>query len=191
MPNFNKKLSDTSVRIGEVRFSYVHVFTPRANEDGTPGKYSAQLLIPKANKEAVKLINDAINAAKEAGKTSKWSGKIPARLTSPLRDGDEEHPEEENYEGMWFMNTSSGANYRPTVKIRADGKLVDPLDQEEFYSGCWGCAVINFYPYSFNGNNGVTAGLNLVLKTRDDKSLAGGMSAEAAFGDLADGDFLD
>ena len=57
--NFNKKLSETSVRIGEVRFSYAHVFEPRSTNGGDP-KYSVSILIPKSNTGAVKLIEDAV-----------------------------------------------------------------------------------------------------------------------------------
>ena len=65
MANFNKKISETAIRIGEVRFSYAYVFSPRKNEDGTDGKYSVQLLIPKTDKTALTLIENAINAAKQ------------------------------------------------------------------------------------------------------------------------------
>ena len=61
--NLNKSLSDTAVRIGECRFSYVNVFTPRAKEDGTPGKYSVQLIIPKTDKVAKAMIDAAVEAA--------------------------------------------------------------------------------------------------------------------------------
>ena len=33
--NYNKRISDTSIRLGLVRFGYVNVFAPRKNEDGT------------------------------------------------------------------------------------------------------------------------------------------------------------
>jgi hypothetical protein len=35
MPKFNKKISDTEIRLGEVRFSYANVFSKRMNPDGT------------------------------------------------------------------------------------------------------------------------------------------------------------
>ena len=41
MAKFNKKIKDTSIRIGEVRFSYTAVFQPKKNDDGTPSKYGA------------------------------------------------------------------------------------------------------------------------------------------------------
>ena len=190
MENFNKKFTETSLRIGEVRFSYVNVFSPRKNEDGTPGKYSVQLLSPKSNKQGLKMIEEAMEAAKQKGKTDKWGGKIPARMQSVLRDGDEEHPDEEVYEGMMFMNCSTVNP--PQVSVRENGAINAALDANDFYSGCWGAAVVNFYPYSVSGNNGVACGLNLVIKTRDDESLGGSaMSADAAFGDMADLSCLD
>lgn len=190
MENFNKKFTETSLRIGEVRFSYANVFSPRKNEDGTPGKYSVQLLIPKSNKQGLKMIEEAMEAAKQKGKTDKWGGKIPARMQSVLRDGDEEHPDEEVYEGMMFMNCSTVNP--PQVSVRENGAINAALDTNDFYSGCWGAAVVNFYPYSVSGNNGVACGLNLVIKTRDDESLGGSaMSTDAAFGDMADLSCLD
>ena len=49
MANFNKKISETSVRLGEVRFCYANVFKPRLDEEGNPDKYSVQVLVPKAD----------------------------------------------------------------------------------------------------------------------------------------------
>jgi hypothetical protein len=104
MENFNQPITATSIRIGEVRFSYVYVFSPRKNEDGTDGKYSVQILIPKTEAQAKKRIDAAIEAAKQAGVASRWNGKMPpaSKLHIPLRDGDEEYPDDDTYQGMWF-----------------------------------------------------------------------------------------
>lgn len=185
--SFNKRISETSLRIGPVRFSYANVFSPRKNEDGTDGKYGVQLLIPKSDKEAVAMINKAFEAAKQAGASSKWDGKIPAALkakTSPLRDGDIEKEGEEVYEGMWFINTNSPT--KPGVRVLENGVISEALDGDDFFSGCWGAATINFYPYKVSGNTGVAAGLNNVIKTKDDKKLGGGSSAEADFNDMVE-----
>ncbi len=187
--NYNKKISDTSIRLGLVRFGYVNVFVPRKNEDGTDSKYSVQLLIPKKDTQAKALIEAAVEAAKEKGKTSKWNGKIPpaSKLTLPLRDGDDEFPDDPTYEGMWFMNASTSADRKPGVRILDGGQIVEALDGDDFYSGCYGCATVNFFPYNFNGNMGVSAGLNNVIKIEDGDRLAGGHSAEEDFGDLTGG----
>lgn len=185
MPNYNKKISETAVRIGEVRFSYAYLFAPRANDDGTE-KYSVQLLIPKSDTTAKKILDAAIEAAKQNGVSAKWNGKMPApaKLRLPLRDGDEEYPGDPIYEGMWFMNASTSKDYKPGVAVLENGQMHEALDSDDFYSGCYGCATMNFYPYNAKGNMGVAAGLNNVIKTRDGDKLAGGHSAEQDFADL-------
>lgn len=194
MANYNKKISDTNIRIGdELRFGYVHVHNARKKEDGTDDKYGVQLLIPKTNTEAVKLINDAIEVAKKNGVNTKWNGRLPAasKLTLPLRDGDEEFPDDEVYAGHWFMNANTGLNRKPGVRVLENGQLVEALDDDDFYSGCYGCATISLYPYNSNGNVGVACALNNVVKTRDGERLAGGRSAEQDFDDLTSGSCLD
>ena len=186
MANFNKKISETSIRLGEVRFGYVNVFAPRKNEDGTDGKYSVQILIPKGDKQAVKLIEDAVNAAKTNGVSSKWNGKMPpaSKLKTPLRDGDEEFPEDPTYEGMFFMN--AGSTTKPGVRVLENGAMSEALDSDDFYSGCYGCVTVNMFPYNTSGNVGVAAGLNNLIKTRDGERLSGGHTAEEDFNDLVD-----
>ena len=189
MANYNKKISETAVRLGEVRFCYANVFAPRAKEDGTPGKYSVQLLIPKTDAVAKKLIDDAMAAAAKNGVSSKFNGKMPRNLKTPLRDGDDEFPEDETYQGMWFMNCSSSAENKPGVAVLENDQIAEALDGDDFYSGCYGCASINFFPYNTSGNQGVAAGLNNVIKTRDGEKLSGGKSAKEDFADLA-GDLM-
>lgn len=181
--NYNKRISDTTVRLGEVRFCYVHVFEPRKDDDGGEGKYSVCILIPKTDKQAIQLVEDATNVAKEKGKSGKWGGKIPGRMSTPLRDGDEEDKGEE-YEGMMFFNASCKS--KPGVRVLDGGMIVEALDSDDMYSGAWGAVTVNFFPYDSNGNKGVGAGLNNLIKTRDDEKLAGGASAESDFGDMAD-----
>lgn len=191
MANYNKVITATSVRLGEVRFSYANVFAVRKNEDGSDGKYSVCLLIPKSDAQAKKLIDAAVEAAKQAGIPSKWGGKLPsaAKLHLPLRDGDAENPDDPTYEGMWFMNASS--TQKPGVRVLENGVMNEALDSDDFYSGCWGAVVVNFFPYNVSGNVGVAAGLNNLIKTRDDERFGGGRSADADFGDMASGSCLD
>lgn len=184
MANYNKKISDTNIRLGEVRFSYANVFEKRRNPDGTEGKYSVCVVIPKSDKAAIALFNEAYEAARLQGKTSKWGGKIPAKVTSPLHDGDEERPDDETFEGMMYFNCSS--QRAPGVRVKEDGFISEAVDDNDFYSGCWGAVTVNLFPYASSGNMGVGVGLNNVIKTRDDKRLAGGRSAEADFSDMED-----
>ena len=88
-------MSQTKVITGKVRFSYVQVFEPKAmNESSTP-KYSISLIIPKGDKKTLDKIKAAIESAIEEGKTSKWGGKVPKNLKTPLRDGDDEREDDE------------------------------------------------------------------------------------------------
>ena len=173
---------------GLVRFSYVNIFKSRAFHEGDDAKYSICLLIPKSDKATLKKIKAAIEEATQEGITSKWGGKRPSNLRTPLRDGDEERAEEaEEYEGMYFLNASS--NSKPGI---VDKDLNEILDPEEVYSGCWGRASINFFPYDAKGNKGVGAGLNNIQKIKDGEALGGARaSAESDFGDgfkVDDGD---
>lgn len=183
--NYNKRLSDTSVRIGEVRFSYAHVFEPRSTNGGDP-KYSVSLLIPKSNTAAVKLIEDAVNAAKQLGKTSKWGGKIPGNCKTPLRDGDTERPDDPAYAGCYFINAN--ANSAPGI-VDADRNPI--LTRSEVYSGVYGRASITFYAFNSSGNRGIACGLNNLQKVRDGEPLGGKASAEDDFATDEDDDFLD
>lgn len=185
MANYNKKITATSARLGEVRFSYAHVFEPYASEEGKEKKYSCTVLIPKTDTDTIAVINECVEAAKEVGKTKKWGGKIPAKLHTPIRDGDEEWEDKgEAYKGMWFFNCSSK---NPVgVRVRENGKVVEALDQEDFYSGCWGAVSVGFFAFDNTGTKGVGVGLNNVIKTRDDERLAGGTSADEDFADMGD-----
>ena len=184
MPKFNKKISDTEIRLGEVRFSYAHVFTPALNDKGEPDKYGCTLLIPKTETQMIKLVEDAIEAAKLKGKADKWGGKIPGGdKMNPLKDGDDVHPDKPEFEGMYFLNAKSKT--KPGVRVLEDGMPSEPLDESEFYSGCWGAATISFYAYNHpQGGKGVGVGLGNVVKTRDDERFGGGRSADEDFGDL-------
>lgn len=179
----NLKKTDTSIRIGEVRFSYARVFEPYKQEGQETAKYSCCILVPKSNKEAIKLITDAVDAAAKVGAEKFWSNKVPATLKKPLRDGEDEHPDDPVYKGMMFFNCNN--TRKPGVQVLDDGERYNADSDDDFYSGCWGAVTVNFYPYNKNGNKGVGASLGNLIKTRDDDRLSGGgESTEDSFGDL-------
>lgn len=194
MPNYNKSISDTSIRIGEVRFSFAYVFSPRKGDDGAPGKYGVQVLIPKSNTEAVRLIKEAAEAAKKIGPKAGWGNKTPAaiaKLQPNLRDGDDEYPDDDTYKGMWFINANTPQDRKPGVCVLENGSVSDALDESDFYSGCYGAVTISMFAYNTNGNTGIACALNNVLKTRDGERLAGGRTADQDFGDLIGASCLD
>ena len=168
--------NDTKVVTGVVRLSYAHLFEPKSINGSDP-KYSVSLIIPKDDKQMVKVLEQAIDNAKELGK-SKWGGKIPSNLKLPLRDGDEDRPEDEAYENSYFINANSerAPQVVGTEKDKATGKAI-PLGPDEVYSGCYARASINFYPFNVNGNKGVACSLISIQKIDDGEPLAGVASA--------------
>ena len=170
----------TKVVTGKVRFSYVNIFKSRAFQADQDAKFSICLLIPKEDKATLKKIKAAIDEAIQECISSKWNGKKPANVKLPLRDGDEERADEApEYEGMMFLNANS--TQKPGI---VDKDLNEILDPDEVYSGCWGRASINFYPFSVNGNKGIGVGLNNVQKLKDGEHLgAARASAESDFDD--------
>ncbi len=177
----------TKVITGEVRFSYLHVFE-KCSIDGGDEKYSVSLLIPKTDKKTITAINKAIEAAKQAG-IGRFGGKIPAVLKLPLRDGDDERPEDESYAGCYFVNAN--CTQQPGLVYKNGQRIIDSTD---LYSGCYGLASINFYAFNSNGNKGIACGLNHLMKTRDGEPLGGRSRVEddfaAYFDDEADEDYL-
>ena len=183
-------MEGTKVITGKVRFSYVNIFKSRAFQPGQEEKYSICLLIPKKDKETIANIKRAIDAAVQQGISEKWGGKKPATLKLPLRDGDLERAEEaEEYVGMMFLNANSNA--KPGIIDQYKNEILDP---DEVYSGCWGRASINFYPFNSNGNKGIGVGLNNIQKLGEGTRLgAARASAESDFADdyEDDEDYLD
>ena len=174
----SNQVNSTKVVTGKVRFCYVNVFEPTAMNEGDTPKYNICVLIPKSDTATIDKINKAINAAKEAGKAklADKNGRIPANLKLPMRDGDVERPDDPAFEGMYFINANSMR--QPSI---VDRSLNPIMTRDEFYSGCYGRASINFYAFNVS-SKGIAAGLNNLQKLEDGEMLAGGSTAEEDFG---------
>jgi hypothetical protein len=166
----------TKVKVvtGKVRFSYANVFAPKASVEGGTPKYSVSIIIPKSDKETISKLQKAFEETKAAS-SAYFGGSIPKNLKGGLRDGDAEK-EDAAYEGCYFINANSVQ--KPGV---VDQDLNPILDQNEFYSGCYGRASITFYPYNAQGSKGIACGLNNVQKLEDGEKLGGGTTAAADF----------
>lgn len=178
-------VSKTKVITGKnTRLSYFHGWEP-ISINGSPERYSVSVLIPKDDKETVKAINDAVDAAIEEG-IAKFGGKKPnkAAIKLPLRDGDTER-EDEAYAGHWFINANS-----KTAPQIVDKAVKPILDRDEVYSGCYARVSLNFYAFNSNGNKGIACGLGNIQKIRDGESLGGRSSAADDFSTEEDDAFL-
>lgn len=172
-------VKDTKVVFGPCRLSYTHVFTKYAPDGDTDnGKYMTNVLIPKSEKETVKALQQAIEAAKKSGIVSKWGGKEPKNLELPLRDGGTDK-DDEVYEDCFFINAKSST--RPGICDKNKNPIVD---EEEIYSGVYAYVSVSFYPYDKNGNRGIACGLNNIMKFKDGERLGGRTSAENDFADI-------
>ena len=171
-------MDTTKVITGKVRFCYEHVFEPQALNEGETPKYSVCILIRKDDTATLDKVKKAIEAAKLVGKAkiADKNGKIPSNIKIPLRDGDEERGDDPAFEGCYFLNASS--NRRPSI---VDRNLEEIMSRDEFYSGCYGRASINFYAFNVQ-SKGIAAGLNNLQKLEDGEPLAGGASAAEDFG---------
>lgn len=152
---------------GKVRFSYANVFTPVDKGDGKTPKYSVSIIIPKSDKETINKINKAFEEAK-ANSAGYFGGSIPKMLKGGLRDGDAEK-EDAAYAGSYFINANSVR--KPSV---VDAEMQPIIDPDEFYSGCYGRAAIEFYPYNMEGSKGIACGLGNLQKLEDGERLGGG-----------------
>ena len=164
----------TKVITGKCRASYVHIFEPHSTNGSEP-KYSISIIIPKSDADTIGKIRAAIEEARQSG-ISKWNGKIPPNLKLPLRDGDEERPDDPAYADSYFINCNSVE--KPGI---VDRKRVPITDPTVIYSGCYIRVSINFYPFNTNGNRGVGAGLGNVQFWCDGDPLNGRVRAEDEF----------
>lgn len=171
----------THVVTGKVRFSYMHVFQPYAQQQGADPKYSTTILVHKSDLQTKALIDAAIEAAKQQG-ASKWGGVIPPILAICVHDGDGVRPSDgmpfgEECRGHWVFTASS----KQPPKV-VDAQVQPVLDQNEVYSGCYGRASVDFFAYNSAGKKGVGCGLQNVQKLEDGTPLGNRTSAEDDFG---------
>lgn len=181
-----------NITIVGVRFGYVKVFEPQINENTGKEEYSICVLIPKTNAKAISIVKKAIDEVLNDKKSlSKWGMEnlVRGQIATPLKDGDESkdtilHPE---YKGMLYFNARS--KNRPGV---ADIDKNPILNNEEFYSGCWGAFNGSVFAYNADGKKkGISIGLNNVMKMHEGKPLTGRQSIDEAFADVSDDVFSD
>lgn len=171
----------TQVTTGEVRISYEHLLKPYAAKPGAEEKYSATLLIPKADAATKQRIDQAVQAAVSEGVSAKWGGVRPQQPSVPIHDGDGLRPNGGAFgpecKGCWVITASS--KQRQGV---VDLNLNPILDPTEVYSGMYANVCLNFFAYNSTGKKGIGCGLGPVQKTRDGDPLGGRVTAAEAFG---------
>lgn len=180
-------MNNTKVVTGTVRLSYFHGFEPVAINGGD-AKYSTAILIPKSDKATLQAINEAVDAAIDAGIGKFGGGKRPNKqaIKLPLRDGDIEKGDDPNYTGHYFLNASS----KSAPKI-VDRKVQPILDPDAVYSGCYARVALNFYAFNTNGNKGIAVGLGNIQLVKAGDPIGGRSKPEDDFKPLDDEDEYD
>lgn len=184
---------NTKVLTAKVRFSYAHVFEPKAIQEGQEPKYSVSILIDKSDTITLSRVNNAIEAAKVEGiakygeklqKLIKSKKNLPPNFKNPLHDGDVEREDNEEYEGKMYVNANNKRKPNVVGTEKDEGGNFEVLyDDEDFYSGCYGRATLNFFAFN-NQSQGVGCSLENLQKLADGERLgAPRESAEDAFGE--------
>jgi len=162
------------------RAAYAYVFKAQPAMDATKSpQFSLTLIFDKKTdlgklKEAIVTVAQA----KFGPKAKQMLDK--GQLKNPLRDGDEDRPNDEAFKGSIFLTARS--NDKPGV---VDLDAVPLMSQDDFYSGCIARADVWIYAFEKAGNKGVAAILNNVQKVEDGERVSGRRSAEEAFKDEA------
>lgn len=157
------------VSLTGVQMAFAHLAEPFAFQGGT-AKYSALVLIPKDNIEALAAVNKAI--AQAQSEFHQKNGR-PFTGRTPLKDGAEntKHPEFES-----FMTFNAATSLKaPPVVVDED---VQPITSDsEFYPGIGVRVVVRPYSYDVAGNSGISFALNGVqVVDRSTDRLEGGNS---------------
>lgn len=181
----------TKVITGKIRFSFVNIFEPKANNNGGEPKYSVTLLIPKSDTVTVGKIKEAIAEAREVFCSRNGATALPQKPNHTLHDGDGVRDSGDPYgpecKGCYVITVSS--KQKPVIVDSFRNEITDPT---EVYSGCYGRAAINFYGYNSNGKKGISAGLQSIQKLHDGEPLGGARGSADDFADdfKDDDDFL-
>lgn len=173
------------------RFAYTqHLFKLKKDDNGKES-WNCTLLFPKdADLSALKEL--ALAAAKE-----EWGDKAVQMLKDglihdPFLDGD--GPQGKNkqtgephkgFPGTTFIRVQSGKDFRPKL---VDNQVLPIASPEDFYSGCYGYAVVNAFTWeNKEKGKGISFGISMAQKTREGEKLGGGeANPEQYFEKVAD-----
>lgn len=176
--------AETTIIIGPVRTSFLHIWEAKAPKGSTKAVYSTQLVIDENDKKTLDKIEAAIEAAAEEGKNK--LGNTPLKKQRrPLYTGVDEFPGDDFYKDKMYLNASN--TRQPGISKKVGGKVVAIIDEDEMYSGVWVYAEINFFAYD-NVGVGIGCSLQNILKAKDGERLDGRRTAEQAFGSVDFGD---
>src|SRR3974390_431625 len=152
--------------------SFLNVFEPKQVNNQGPPKFSAAILIPKADKAQYKLLKNLVDEVATEYFGPGWTKD--KKFKYPIQDGDakaEENEKYASYKGYWYVNAS---NERPVGVLNVDRQPT--TSTSEVYSGCTIMFAVNFFPFTTRGN-GVGTSLQNLRVLHKGKRLDGGIEA--------------
>jgi hypothetical protein len=161
----------------EFRGSYVFLTEPRSmpGAEGGKPKYQITVVLPKNHAFWADLDLQVNKAA-----VDKW-GKVPPRLKTPVKDGDDS--ERSEFAGSNTVQATS--LNRPGI---VDTNLSPILSADEIYSGAY--YRISYHCYAWEhptGGKGVSLAVDNVMKVKDGEAFSGKSSAESDFAEFGGG----
>lgn len=159
-------MSETTITIGPVYFSFPHLFRPSKVKGSDKEQYSLAVLWDANTKDGKKItaaVNAAVAAAEDAGQ-SKLEKTPLKKQRRPLKDAEEEKPEDKNYAGRMLINCNN--TRQPDV---VNKKMEAVINDDDVYPGCVGFVQINFFAYNQGGGVGIGASLQNVMVTGNDQ----------------------
>ena len=164
---------------GLVRFSYFNAYKPRINTLSGKSEYSTHVQITKSDTATIAAVKAAISEAV----ADKFSGKRPAGLRNPLKDGDAvvedgATPLGAEYAGHFYFSAKASEDKPPQI-VDSEGQSI--LSAQEFGSGDYGRISVTFYGYDQKVNKGVSAWLNNVQFLEKGEALDGRSDAATDF----------
>jgi hypothetical protein len=200
------------IMLTNTRLSFPQLVEPKSFQEGSPKKYSADLIIDPASEDWKKIMGSIMAVAQE-----KWKDQAQAVLGMIQNDrrlrcfgkGDEKISKTkmtvyEGYPGSVYISVS---NANPPQAIDASGKAADPANTMAYmavarkcYGGCRINAAVRFYCQDNQFGRGIRGELIAFQFAKDDtpfgdgdtdaSSLFGAVTAPAATGGTAFPAFL-
>ncbi len=181
------------------RVSYAHIFKPQDNDDGSK-VYSVTMIFDPS--EDLSEMRALVKETKEI----KWGNRKPTGKSEPTFRKGTQYDEEENpngydlkknpeYKGMIICTAKSYGQAVNVVKVNKSKPKGDPkrlitiTDPSEFYSGCYAKASVTTYAYEKRGKNGVSFGLQNLIKVGDGEPLVKYANPHDDFGEMDDDEF--
>lgn len=161
------------IHLKNVRLSFPYLHAKRVNEDGSVGKYGANLILSTDDPQ-VDAINDLIDKVAQANEKwavgNKWKailGQLRAADKVCLHNGDMK-AQYDGYEGNWFV--SSNSETKPLVLDR-DRTVLGP-DVGRPFSGCYVDASIEIWAQDNKFGKRINATLRWVQYRKDGDAFA-------------------